>query len=555
MTTGPMLPNQIKTLREAIAHFREKAEAGKVRHRITGRCRRLSKIEQDVVISHATTAMKAACGQADPLDEPLAPYLEVLVSFAELDAEAHGRSSSREASSVRLFLGVVEGKELTTRRRVVREAILPAWLPLYDALANLRDANQNRRNPRSARYPGYLYALQTFLQIDRITSPYDLPAYDELRASVERRGVRRKELDNWLTAYRTARAQVDSSLPDLAPTPVERHRGLRGLPDLDRLITQAADRDPRVLNMIGAKTAHDVSDQLDLITALSPRIGEAVRLYLVGTSKSADWRASVVTATSCMLAELVRMGRADTLGDLDHLSLFTDTVELQVGHRRAGTVGLLERHISGFDQTARVSLLRAYIDRAARRSFDKSPIELADTEIPEDEVPWYTEAVFNELSAIWAVTDFVYGNGAGAPEGGLAAFDAERWQQIQMGYELLRRHMKAVNGRRQSTGHKDKARLDFTWATLVCVGLSDLWAETHALRTRYHEICGRYEVGPRSGRRRVGRTTDVSRIMSWRPSCWMTDYASRITREVASERTSWPTWYAAKMIPGIALSP
>gem|GEM_PF-4996822 len=486
-----MLPPGVITLRDAIDFFKNQSDAKLIPNRKTGVMRGLSAGEMRLIVSHTTTAVRAASGSNDPLAVELAPYLEVLVEFAKRDAEAHGRSAKREASSVRLFLAVVEGREPKTRRRVRRDAILPAWLPLYDALTNLRDSNGNRRSPRSVRYPGYLYAMQSFMQLRGINSPRQLPPYERICGWAETDDVSRKALDNWFTAYRTARSQCDLSLPDLARSPIGWHRGLRGLENLNDLVEQALRRNGGGPSAARAGTAHDAG-QMELIELLAPRIGEAVKLYLAHTQKSAAWNESVVTATSCMVAELVRMGRCSDLHELDHIALYESQVEVQIGASRATSVGLLQRHLAGFDGTGKVSLLRAFVDAAARRSFDSSPIELRTT-VPEDEVPWYTAATFNDLSVIWAVTKFVYGHGAGAPEGGMARLLQDRWARIRIEYDLLRQHMKDINGARQSTGHKAKGMLDFTWATLVCAGLSRLWRQADDLRNRYQETCYQHD--------------------------------------------------------------
>jgi hypothetical protein len=309
-----------------------------------------------------------------------------------------------------------------------------------------------------------------------------------------RDGISRKKLDNWFTAYRAAREACDLSLPDLAPSPVGRHRGLRGLENLDALVRRAAASDPEVAAALGGRTAFDV-DQRELITMLAPRVGKALELYLIHNRKSPDWREAVVTSASCMLAELHRMGLGDSFVDLDLLDLVHQEVTIRVSGSRRDTAQLLEKHLAGFDGTGSVSLLRAVVDAAARRSFASSPIDLVDDDVPEDEVPFYTAAIFNDLSALWAVTDFVYGKGAGAASGGLAKLDPQKWTTIRTEYEVIRQHMKDVNRRRQSSGHKDNSLLAITWSTLVCAGLSRLWKEVHQLRNRYHEICGRSREG------------------------------------------------------------
>jgi hypothetical protein len=489
-----MLPQRVRTLGQAIEFFTQKSTEGKVPNRKTGGLRSLSPAEISVVVSHVTTAVRAASGSSDPLAVELAPYLEVLVDFAKRDAEEHGRSAKREASSVRLFLSVVEGREIKTQRRVVRHAILPAWLPLYDALTRLKDRNGNRRNPRSSRYPGYLYGLQSFLQLRGIRSPRDLPVYKTLWEWADEDGIGRKKLDNWFTAYRAARSAYDPSLPDLAPSPVGRHRGLRGLENLDPLVRQAAARDSEVTAALGDRTAYDV-DQRELITMLAPSVGEAVELYLNHTSRSSVWMETVVTSMSCFLAELVRMGRNDSLVDLDLLDLVYQKVTIRNSGARMNSTKLLERHLGGFEGESSVSLLRAVVDAAARRSFAASPIGLVDDKVPDDEVPFYTAAMFNDLSAVWAVTDFVYGQGSGAASGGLAKLDPPAWTRIRTEYELLRQHMKEINRRRQPSGHVDKSLLAFTWSALVCAGLSRLWKDVRQLRDRYHEVCGKCPEG------------------------------------------------------------
>ena len=475
------------TLQDAITRFDDLNENCEIPNRRSGGTRSLSTGERNVVVTHVTNAVRAVSRGCDPLAVDLTPYLEVLVDAAKKDAEVHGRSSSREASSVRLFLVSVEGCEYSVQRRVTRDAMLPGWHELFDALRSLRDENGNRRTPRARRYPGYLFGFQNFLLMRGVRRPEDLPRHETVVEWAEHDEVDRQRLDNFFCAYRVGREAAQRfDLPDLAPSTSGRHRGLLGLPNIDQLLEDACDARPSAREILAGRMAHDVDSQMVLVRILAPLIWEATDGYLTQTNKSDAWNQQVAQTTSCLVAELIRMGHGSKIANMDHLDLFEQLVPWEGGELPSPNIGLLERRLGETTGSVEVSLFRAYLDRVARASFERSPIHLAETTIPAHEVPWYTDAAFNEASALWSVTDFVYGNGLGRPEGGMKRLKPATWKSVRIEYDTVREYMKGLNRRRRPRGHKDKSLVDFTWAQAICQGVFYLRKEVHALRDRYH---------------------------------------------------------------------
>ncbi len=485
-----MLKNPDWTLDEAIRYFDRKNEREQIPNRKSGGYRRVSDVERRVIMADVRNAMTWASGVSCPGSEKLAPYLEVLEHFARVGAEEDGRSRpENRVSSVRLFLLVVEGNERKGRRRVLAESFLPAWKPLHDAVRSLRDANPNARQPIPRRYGGFLYSFQTFLQRHGISDPRAIPSYEQLKKWAEAEALAndwkpwRQQFHNWLTAYRCARMQLqDPALPDLAHSPIGFHRGLRGLELGEMLRRRNCTIPPR-----------DLTTE-ELLRVLAPQIAQAVDCYIEHRARSKDWAIAVVTAASCLVAELIRMGREGILAEMDLIDLFETRVTIETP-RAVSASTLLERRLGHTTSTSTVSLLRQYADEAASRSFKNSPIRLMEAVPAGQPVAWYTHALFDDLSALWSVTEFVYGSGAGATEGGMSAHRPEEWSRIHAEYRLVREHMKTVNGSRKAEGFKDRGLIDVTLAQAVCVGLPRLWKRARKLRAAYHIACGKHAEG------------------------------------------------------------
>lgn len=482
-----MLPNPIWTLQEAIAYFDRQNERGQIPNRKAGGFRTIGAAERRVILNDVRNALARAGREAgmsgtDPAALPLTPFLEVLEHFARVDAQEEGRSRpANRAASVRLFLAVLEGHEPRTRRRAIAESFLPAWVPLYEAVAGLEITNPNARQPRHRRYPGYLYQFQNFVLRHGVDRPEALPSYDQLRVWAEAERAR-KSLDNWLSAYRKGREAMGNPtfLPSLAPSPIGLHRGLRGL-DLSALLSR-----------VGCITPQEDMSVEELVRVLAPQIARAVDYYVEHAGKSTSWNETVINGASCLVAELVRMGMADELPELDLLDLFERRVAVEVVASRKGAIPILRRRLGTPAGPSTVSLLRRYVDEASRRSFQHSPMQ-PTTVVPDGEVPIYTTALFNETSALWQVAEFVYGRAEGFPEPGMMEAKAEEWARIRLEYQLVRQHMKDTNVVRQAEGFKDKHLISITWAQAICVALPQLWRRAYALREAYHMACTKHE--------------------------------------------------------------
>src|SRR5690606_829222 len=135
-----MLPNPSWTLDEAVAHFDALIDQGKIPDRKSGGRRTVGAGERRVILNDVRNALARASGVENPGGVRLTPYLEVLLHFARVDAEEQGRSRpANRVSSVRTFLSIVEGRERRTTRRAIAASFLPAWVPLYEAVAGLEN--------------------------------------------------------------------------------------------------------------------------------------------------------------------------------------------------------------------------------------------------------------------------------------------------------------------------------------------------------------------------------------------------------------------------------
>jgi hypothetical protein len=472
-----MLNNPSWTLDQAIAHFDAVNARGKVPDRMSGGTRRSAEPMRRVILNDVRHALARASGVSTPGDVSLTPYLEVLTWFARVEAEEEGRSRpANRVASVRLFLAVVEGCEPKTTRRAIAETFRPPWRPLYEAVAGLEITNANARQPRHRRYPGFLAQFADFLLRHGVAAPEEIPAYSEVRRWAEAEG-RGKPLANWLTAYRSGRTALGSpsTLPTLAPSPLGLHRGLRGL-ELAPL-----------LRRVGCHTPPADLSVPETLRALAPGIAAAVEHYISHAGKSASWNINVTCTASCVVAELIRMGMADELAELDLLDLLERRVPVEVAPSQASTAGLLRRRLGApaGGGGATVSLLRKYVDAAARHSLQHSPIR-PTAPVPDGAVPYYTTAIFNEVSAIWHVAEYVYGRAEGFADEGMIVAQPEEWARLRLECDLVREHMARTNVERQAEGFKQKGLVTITWSQAVCVGLPRLWQEARALRDAYH---------------------------------------------------------------------
>lgn len=455
-----------------------------------GHPRMIDKNQRNVIVSHVTAAVRAATGREDEDDVgdvDLAPYLDVLPQIAQQAAERAGLSRpANRASSVRTFLRLVEGGARKTKHRVSPDSFLPDWKPLAGALYNHKTEGERFR-----RYLSWLEQFQHILLLNGHRTPSDVPDYITAVHFFEEAGFSAKKRGDLFGAYRKARELSERlDLPALEQPPLPAHRGVKSLPDLEALLIRGAARHTQVaragnpsLPAILPLAPISAASTLDVIECLAPEFARAIRAYLVYSEtserKSADWRDTVVSAASAAVAELVRLGEDPF--EMDPVDLFLQSREVpKLATRTSEAVKSLKRQAAVQATTEALPLIRLVTDAGARRAYAHSPIRVAAVHEAED-VAYYPNAVWNQLSALWAVTETIYGR-----ELQMATATDGQWRQVVLTYEDLRNHMRRVNETREPSGQKDKSLVTITWGEAVCVGLRQLWLDCRALRTAWH---------------------------------------------------------------------
>ena len=493
-STATTLYRSFMKLSEAIRLFTARADAGEIIDRKTGRRRSLSGTRRRGIISHVRNAVcRAAGADRDQVDGiGLDPYKASLVEVARIDAEAAGRASPRnEAANVALFLATVEGREYEVtqrhgpaqRRPATRDRVLPAWLPLYDALVDLAQCERQKRS-----YPAQLLALHDVAIRHGVQEPAAVPDdWDVVLGWVMGAGLKRKKFHAITAAFRKARELTgNDALPNLYQRVREAERGLRSLPDLaDRLRARGCEADP-----VGLST-------LEMIHVLGPKFARALERHLAWgreKARSPGWQEEQVGMTGRILASLIRLGY-DPHG-LSFVALFERPTQISGG-------GELDEFLAdelGDDYAAQpktVSLLRAVLDEAARDSWEHSPLWLVKERATPEGLQIYTQKVQQDLLYCFLLTRAVYGAEMGQVQ-------RERWEAIEKEYERTRDHMLDFNQGAHTDGHKPKDRVLITWPQAVCIGLYALRRralEARAAMDSFQQKRGTLES--RTGRQRV----------------------------------------------------
>ncbi|HEX6030151.1 MAG TPA: hypothetical protein VFY90_01890, partial [Tepidiformaceae bacterium] len=530
------------TLAEAIRLFARKNLAGRipVAHPNAGEPQytSLSTARCNVIIAHVRNGIRGATGREGHVDDvDLAPYLATLSALAHQDAVRNGRTApANEASNVRTFLRALERQQgapgSAYKRRVRRESFTPSWRSLCEAIIN-----HPMEGDRYRRYLGWLETVQNVALLNGVRDPAALPDYATLKAWMLEAGHSEKDTQNLFVAYRTARELAElPQLPALEPPPRFSVRGLHSLPDLeDRIkaacvrLTIAVRRDMQdevrrrgygAEEAAAAVAAAEVicpanaSEMriLDILDYLAPDIAHHTRQYLewarTATTKSDDWRIAVETAAGCAVAELIRLGEDQFV--IDHLDLFLERRTIQRSTTTAQTAHRSRRAVTQTGTEA-VSLFRLLLDAMAQQSVRHSQLFVPEEQSHEG-VPFYTPAVFNDKSALWSVTEEVYGTQLGR------AFHentAEEWREIEREYARVSRHMKEYNEARDIDGHVNRGQLPVNLGAVVCVGLREVWLRVRSLRTAWHLAYEKHGQNADAAPVRAARSRYLKALEPW----------------------------------------
>lgn len=469
------------TFQGAVEIFDAKNIAGLIPDGRTGTFGMKSKTRRDQIVSHARNAIRRAAGQDDVDGIVLTPYLEVLPAMARAhgDDRCSGRARNAE-SDVNTFLRVVEGRSYAQKRRVLDDCFLPDWKPLADALK--KPPVQPESRDRFRRYRGFLHRLQDVTLLHGHKSPRLLGQYSEVTTWFEEAGIASKDMGNCLTAYRCARAILgDESLPPVATPLPGAVRGFWAVPNLAAFVERAlarwhAEGRPLPESWAQTKSLEDRS-QMEILELVAHQMWRGCTNYRQwGTTearKSDDWLDTVDGTAIVFAAELLRLGE-DPFA-LDYVDLLTESRDI-VNSSAAASEGLKRAPTTG--AIVQVPLLRIILDAAAALSWQHSELTLP----PEQEklaVPFYTTALFNNVSAFWTVVARVYGDGVGLKS------DRHGWRDLERACEVIREQMAKHNSFREIGGHINKALLPLTWGHVVGAGIPTLWKKANAARTVY----------------------------------------------------------------------
>jgi hypothetical protein len=147
----------------------------------------------------------------------------------------------------------------------------------------------------------------------------------------------------------------------------------------------------------------------------------------------------------------------------------------------------------------------------ARRSVPHSQLYLPE-ERGQEGVPFYTPAVFNNKSALWSVTEEVYGRQLGRAS---HQDTAEEWRDIEREYERVSRHMKEHNKARDIDGHVNRGLLPANLGAVVCVGLRDVWLRVRSLRTAWHLAYEKHGQNANAAPVRAARSRYLKELEPW----------------------------------------
>jgi len=473
-----------------IKRFEARNENGRLSY-ANGDPRMLDVNQRRVIVSHVTTAVRAATNledHEDVGDEDLRPYLDILpeIAFNAARKAGHGNPANY-ASSVRTFLRAVEGIERKTKRRVRPESFLPAWRPLAEALWDHKTEGERFR-----RYIAWLERFQHILVLNGLRTPEEVPDYDTAVRFCVAAKLDDAQRGDTFGAYRKARElAARADLPPLEKPPHASNRGVKSLPNLLELVTAGAVRltqEARSENLKAPETKPPEHigncDPLDLVEFLAPQLARAARAYVVHNTsaeiKSQDWLEQIVHAVSASVAELVRLGVDPFTIDVVDLFLVRRVAPKPATKTAHAVRGLRRLTEAAAATTQSLSLARLLVDAGAARSYEHSPI-CVTAEQEMEAVPYYTNALWNQLSALWSIAECIYAGELAMDPGANG-----EWAAAEIEYQTIRKHMRMVNESRHATGQKDKSLITLTWGEAVCVGLRHMWLECHGLRTAWH---------------------------------------------------------------------
>lgn len=459
------------TLREAQALFDVKSEAGEIPNRVTGKTGQLAASRRGPIMSHVTAALRHALRSfpeyarvsADALlDVEIAPFLATLPDHAELDASEAGRSDpSKERSNVALFVTVVTGRDAVREKRSIEVTrVLPAWQPLYDALCS-----QASEQPKARTYPRLLIRFMELALANGVVSPEAVPDdFDAVHAWAPALGFSRKEVHEALGAFRSAAdALGDDSLPRAYDLVFRGGIGVRGLSDWVQRARNAG--------MTGDPMSWEL---LDIITALAPKIGNAVRTVLSAGKKhnrTASYENEIIDCGSWLVASLIRLG--EDVSALTLLDLYLERREIRVEQSAAAEEGRKVKlaQLAKYTTTpthdapmALHSLLRRCLDVTAPLSYANSPLRLVNPVHEEDDIPVYTDSMIANVKQAFLLTKAMFG-------AELEEVAPDVWARARNEHDSLLRHISSHNRGRYLAGRKAKRDLLITWPQAVCMGL------------------------------------------------------------------------------------
>lgn len=466
------------TLREAQALFDAKSEAGEVPNRVTGEMGKLAQSRRGPIMTHVTAALRHAMRghpeysalNADALlDTEIAPFLATLPDHAELDARESERSDpSKERSNVALFVTVVTGRDAVREKKPIERArVLPAWQPLYDALWC-----QAEREPKKRTYPRLLIRFMELALANGIMSPQAIPDdYEAVHAWAPALGFSKKNVHEALGAFRSAAdALGDDTLPRAYDFVFRDGIGIRALPDW---VARA-----RAAGMTGDPMAWPL---LDVITALAPHLGDALRTILdagKGHNRAASYEEEMIQCVSWIVASLIRLG--EDPGPMTLLDLFLERREVRVERTASAEEGRSVKLAQLAKYTTVVPrrhanivhhcLLRRCLDNSAPLSYARSPLWLINLAHEEDVIPIYTESLIANVKQTFLLTKAMFG-------AELEDTDPDLWGRVRNEYDGMLEQMSGYNRGRHLDGRKPKKSLLITWPQAVCMGLPYLRAK------------------------------------------------------------------------------
>jgi hypothetical protein len=272
-----------------------------------------------------------------------------------------------------------------------------------------------------------------------------------------------KRRHHLLSGWRKARTEAQRlNLPDLKQTIRHNSSGLSGLEAI-----------PLGLRML------PFTEQC---AALADDLSIQYTEYLRKKGLAPSTQDSLSGALSWWLAERVRVAVEETPEgatlDLSFLRRLDpkDDFKNATTNARALTAAeeLKQRKLRGGFSPEGVSMMRRLVDRAAARSSANSSLVLESAGKLIPGAVFYTQAMFQDLSAI---RRFAYEAIGRDLEQSTNPEDNAEWTQIQRGYASLVRDMRASNALAGTlAGHRDKSRLCTSWTELVFFGLPALEA-------------------------------------------------------------------------------